>query len=242
MLYDAISFTSAGGRLKNEDSLLLLNDPGRFVAIVADGLGAHGGGEIASAAAVDAIRSTLPTNGLTDPAALSQCLSAANAAVLSRQKPGLSMKSTAVMLAIENKRAVFAHVGDSRGYMFHRDHIVSQTLDHSVSQLAVLRGNITPAQIRFHPSRSQLMRALGLDDDAHEEITPLASPLRGDAFLLCSDGFWEYVTEEEMEVDLKKSSKAKSWLSFMLTRIGNRIPEDHDNLTAIAVVCGGRAL
>ncbi|MDR1668650.1 MAG: protein phosphatase 2C domain-containing protein [Oscillospiraceae bacterium] len=237
MEFDIGSFSSAGGKEKNEDTVLVLRKAHGLAAVVADGLGAHGGGEIASASAAAAIRGALPETGYTDTSALSACFQAANKAVLANQKPGVAMKSTAVLLAIEREKAVFAHVGDSRGYCFRAGKLSGQTMDHSASQLAVLRGTITADQIRFHESRSRLLRALGADEAAHEEILPLPAPLPGDAYLLCSDGFWEYVTEPEMEADLAKSRSASAWLSYMLSRAGARLQAEHDNLSAIAVLC-----
>ena len=236
---DIDSCTSAGGKKKNEDTIRIISKPQGIAVIIADGLGAHGGGEIASASAAAAIRDSLPETGYTENVTLSACFAAANRAVLSNQKPGIPMKSTAVLLAIEDENAVFTHVGDSRGYHFHMGKISQQTMDHSASQLAVLRGTITTTQIRFHESRSQLLRALGADESAHEEITTLPAPHPDDAFLLCTDGFWEYVTETEMEIDLAKSSTASAWLAYMLARVGSRVPEDHDNLSAITIICGG---
>jgi len=237
--FDAVSFTCPGGCPVNEDTVLIIRSNGQFAAVVADGLGSHGGGDIASAAAAEAIRDSLPPDGIISESALDHCLDMANSAVLTRQKPGVPMKSTVVMLAAENGQAAFAHVGDSRGYLFRDGRVVCQTMDHSVSQMAVLRGDITPAQIRFHVSRSKLLRALGAEDKAYGEVTPLPPLSAGDAFLLCSDGFWEYVTEDEMAVDLLKSVEASEWLSRMLTRIGKRVPEDHDNLSAVATIYGG---
>ena len=233
--FDAVAFTSPGGRGYNEDAVLLVEDGGRLTAILADGLGAYGGGEIASAAAVAALRQHLPPLGYMNDAAFSACFAAANATVLAQQKPGLSMKSTAVALILEPGYAAFAHTGDSRGYAFRGGNIVCQTFDHSVSQMAVFRGDIDQAQIRSHPSRSQLLRALGIEGGLLEEITALAPPQAGDAFLLCSDGFWEYVTEEEMAADVLKARNAREWLNFMLNRIEGRVAKDHDNLSAIAV-------
>lgn len=235
--YDAVSFTSEGGQPQNEDAVLLIQDDLRLTAILADGLGAYGGGEVASAEAVNVLFHTLPQPGALNEAAFSACFAAANAAVLARQKPGLNMKSTAVMLVLEADYAAFAHIGDSRGYAFREGHLLCQTLDHSVSQMAVFRGDITREQIRFHRGRSQLLRALGVEDGLPEEITELDQPLSGDAFLLCSDGFWEYITEDEMEMNLNKASGAGEWLKLMLARINKRVPAGHDNLSAIAIIC-----
>jgi len=239
MIFNAYTFSDIGGKAKNEDSVWINNEKSRLFAIVADGLGSHGGGEIASAAVVETIRRNLPARGFAEPAELSHCVKAANAAVIARQKPGLAMKSTVVLLAVEENMAFFAHVGDSRGYMFRNGRIIHQTLDHSVSQLSVLRGEITSAQIRFHESRNQLMRALGGEESVSETISAMPPLFPGDAFLLCTDGFWEYVTEIEMETDLVKSANTEAWVSYMLARIGKRAVDGRDNLSAIAVICGG---
>jgi len=88
-------------------------------------------------------------------------------------------------------------------------------------------------------SRNILLRALGAEDKAYGEVTALEPLTAGDTLLLCSDGFWEYISDEEMEVDLAKSVTALEWLSYMLTRIGGRIPADNDNLTAVVILYGG---
>jgi len=235
-IYDAATFTSPGGQSANEDAVFLTQNNERLVAIVADGLGSHGGGDIASSRAVEVLYQTLPVTGHIDASAISRCFAAANNAVLEKQKSGVPMKSTAVMLILEESHATFAHVGDSRGYAFRGGKIALQTVDHSVSQMAVLRGDITPTQIRFHKSRNQLLYVLGVDGGALEELTLADPPLNGDAFLLCSDGFWEYVNEDEMEADLLGARSADDWLSLMLARIQNRVSDGHDNLSAIAVV------
>ena len=237
--FDAIAFTSAGGYPVNEDSVEIVRHNTQFVAVIADGLGSHGGGGIASSAAIATIAKNMPGQGIADEATLENCLQEANKAVLLGQKPGIPMKSTATILAVENGLAYFAHVGDTRGYFFRGSRVIGQTTDHSVSQMAVLRGEIAPSEIRHHKNRSSLTRALGADEKAHSEVTPLGMIQTGDAFLLCSDGFWEYVTEDEMVVDLLKADTAATWLSFMLARIGHRVPGSHDNLSAICVLCNG---
>ena len=255
VLFDAAKFTSPGGQPANEDSVYLAQGDGRLVAIVADGLGAHGGGGIASATAVEALHGALrkaaPAAGHIDGRALEACFAAANAAVLEKQKPGLAMKSTAAMLVLEEGYAAFAHIGDSRGYAFRGGKIARQTVDHSVSQMAVFRGDITPAQIRFHKSRNRLLFALGMEGCAPGEVTLLDPPLVGDAYLLCSDGFWEYVYEDEMEMDLARARArdADGWLSLMLARIppraqareSPRVQAGNDNLSAITVTCRVKA-
>lgn len=237
MNYDVAYITNKGGKEVNEDSVFVKRYPNGIVACVADGLGSHRGGDKASKAVVCTLEKGFPEVGYSDDAIIKKCFNDANDAVISMQTPQTPMKSTAVSLIIENDVVKFAHIGDSRGYMFSGGKVVVQTLDHSVAQMAVFRGDITPAEIRFHPTRNQVMQALGVSGNV--EITNLKSPdcESKDAFLLCSDGFWEYVTEEEMEIDLLKSENAEQWISYMFSRLGERVPSDHDNVSVIAVIC-----
>jgi len=238
MKFFSETFTCAGGRPYNEDSIGVWKLQGGLLAIAADGLGRHGGGDVASKIAVDELSShCLHTPCMAQEAMLAG-FARANQAVLARQTPACEMKSTAALLLCLEESAVVAHIGDTRGYHFSGGRVVFQTTDHSVSQLAVLQGEITPAQIRFHEDRSRLIKALGSETDRLGAQFHRLDRLRsGDAFLLCSDGFWEYVLEAEMEADLQKSAAPGDWLSLMLQRVGRRVEGGHDNLSAIAVFC-----
>ena len=147
------------------------------------------------------------------------------------------MKTTLVFLAIEKGQARWMHVGDSRLYHFHAGTIANQTMDHSVSQMAVLMGEITPHQIRFHEDRNRVLRALG-GESAKPDLSSAISREEGkEAFLLCTDGFWEYVYESEMEQTLGQSKDPQQWLDKMLTILHSRTPADNDNFTAAVVFC-----
>jgi len=112
-----------------------------------------------------------------------------------------------------------------------------QTRDHSVPQALVDAGALQPDMIRNHPDRNQLLRSLGSPGPLHPTL--LGHPVAlaaGDAFLLCSDGFWEYVLEAEMEQELAEASNPQTWLSRMEARLLWRAPAWHDNYTAIVVL------
>lgn len=98
-------------------------------------------------------------------------------------------------------------------------------------------GEIAFDQIRFHDDRKKLIKVLGNEEQL--KITKLDQPIKaekGDAILLCSDGFWEYVYETEMEIDLSKSSTAQEWGEFMIKRLLLRVSGDNDNFTCICVL------
>jgi len=100
----------------------------------------------------------------------------------------------------------------------------------------VAAGEITREQIRYHEDRNRLLRAVGNPEGAKPTILESAQPVRpGDAFLLCTDGLWEQVTETEMAVDLVKSSTAMEWLKRMELRLMTKVKADHDNYTALAL-------
>jgi serine/threonine protein phosphatase PrpC len=100
----------------------------------------------------------------------------------------------------------------------------------------VKAGEMRAAEIRHHEDRNRLLRTLGNDEEPRPTLVPAPVPLTpGDAFLLCTDGFWEYVTETEMEITLAKAADPDTWLRTMTRRLVERADPDHDNYTAMAV-------
>lgn len=228
-----------GGRRENQDHCdHLISEHGGCWAL-ADGLGGHRGGEVASRLATEQIISTFRAAPEISPATLKRQMQAAQEAIIQRQEedPRLfSMRTTAVILITDFQSALWAHIGDSRLCHFRSGRMIFQTEDHSVPQAMANAGDITPEEIRFHEDRNRLLRTLGKEDDLRPVIREDPSPLRnGDTFLLCTDGFWEYVTETEMAVDLAKSNNPQEWLEKMETRIVERAKKDHDNYSAIGV-------
>jgi PPM family protein phosphatase len=225
-----------GGRHQNEDAVYTCQADDIFIAITADGLGMHGGGEIASATAVEVLSNRFIDNPALDQNLILEHFIETNNAILSKQTASCQMKSTAAVLYMIRDQFALAHIGDSRIYHFRDRQIVFQSIDHSVSQAAVFSGEIDASQIRFHEDRNRLLRALGSEGKVQADI--FISPDRisaKDAFLLCTDGFWEYIWEQEMEIDLAKSDNAEQWVSYMFARIGKRINGKNDNLSAIAI-------
>ncbi len=208
--------------------------------VVADGLGGHGGGEVAARLAVEALLAAWDPAAPLTAEALTQGLEAAAAAIHSRQAedPGLSgMRTTLVVLASDGARALWAHVGDSRLYRLRDGRVRFQTEDHSVPQALVRAGELTPAGVRDHPDRNRLLRALGDGQPPRLTLAPAPLDLRaGDAWLLCSDGFWEAVTEGEMEVALAKAGDAADWLERLELVLRRQAKPGQDNYTALAIL------
>lgn len=234
------SVSRIGGRELNEDSYGFVEINHTACWVVADGLGGHRGGENASRIAVDAALASFRAAPEFSTAAVQRHLDAAQQAILQAQKsePSLStMRTTIVMLLTDSLRALWAHVGDSRLYCLEDGHIVFCTKDHSVVQAMVSAGELPASRIRHHEDRNRLLRTLGNgENDFRPTILSEARALRsGTEFLLCTDGFWENVTEAEIEVDFAKAEGNRDWLALMEGRLLERATDDSDNYTAIAV-------
>lgn len=230
--------TDKGGREINDDTVRILLEQNSAWVYVGDGLGGYAGGKQASETAADALMKICRKNSLMSDENLTQAADLANQAVFKLQKERSgNMKTTLVFLVVENGQARWAHVGDSRLYHFKAGALKSQTRDHSVSQMAVMMGEITPEEIRFHEDRNRVLRALGGDNARPELSAPISLNGGEDAFLLCTDGFWEYVYEEEMEDTLSRTSDPQQWLDAMLQIHSSRIPEGNDNFTAAVLFC-----
>ena len=149
------------------------------------------------------------------------------------------MKTTVVLAYVANEKIVFAHVGDSRAYAFKDKAIIYQSIDHSASQMAVSIGEITADQIRNHEDRNVLTRALGVAENVKVDVVTLPCN-QVDAMILCTDGFWEYVYEEDMIKTLSTSKNPDVWLYKMREVLCRNIPLGNDNNTAIIIMKRGQ--
>jgi serine/threonine protein phosphatase PrpC len=234
--FNIYSYTNQGGRDYNEDCVRCSERDGVCAVVVADGLGGHGGGQLASEIAADTITRSFWQAPSIEEGYIRDLFGKTNSEVLNAQTPGKAMKSTGVALFIMENTAVWGHAGDSRLYHFKHGNLISQTLDHSVSQTAVFVGEITQEQIRYHEDRNRVLRAFGGDEYIKSEISPPLTLETGDAFLLCTDGFWEYVLESEMELELGKCDNPQDWVTGMIGHLLKRAPKDIDNYSAAAVL------
>jgi protein phosphatase len=176
-------------RSGNEDALLI----GATVFAVADGMGGHRGGEVASAAALEPLRALDGRRfGGSDEAlaALTDAVVRANREVSRRShdEPGLEgMGTTLTAVLVDGRDAHLVHVGDSRAYLARGERFVQLTDDHTLVQALLDQGRITPEQVATHPHRSVITRAVGVASDV--EVDALSLTLRdGDRLVLCSDG------------------------------------------------------
>lgn len=233
-----------GGRAQNEDACGHWTSDAGCCWVVSDGAGGHGGGDVAARSAVTNILGRFASVPEVSPSALTRLLAEANSAVVAQQKtsPDLhDMRATAAVLLIERQEgtALWGHLGDTRIYLLRRGRVLAQTRDHSVMQSMVEAGYGDMASLRRHPGRNMLLYALGSAEDFHPDVT--SSPLaleQGDVFLLCSDGFWDYVEEADILRTLAVAPTAEAWLAAMEAVLLERAVPGHDNYTAVGVRVG----
>jgi serine/threonine protein phosphatase PrpC len=249
MIIDVSTLSNRGGRKKNQDDLAHHFAQNGGVFVVADGLGGHEGGEIASKLVCQHIVSTARTltplsfqsHALEDMISSAQSHLLKNKAEQPRYKDMCSTVTILQLGFVTNGNgesvpgAIWAHVGDSRIYHFRGGRLLSCTKDHSVPQALVRAGEIRAEDIRNHEDRNRLLRALGMDGDIKATVNPLIEIEEGDVWLLCTDGFWEYVTEPEMETLLAVSPNTSSWLKAMEQLLRSRTVGEYDNYSALAV-------
>jgi len=184
------------GRVRsvNEDSFVLDDDAGVFA--VADGMGGHQGGEVASAIAIDALRT-----GLADGRPVEDVIVDANTAVVARasEDPGLRGMGTTLTAAVlgDDHVLVIGHVGDSRAYLLRGESLEQLTVDHSVVAELIAAGQLTEAEAEIDPRRAMITRALGIDVDVEVDLIPLPLAV-GDRVLLCSDGLNAMLRDDDV--------------------------------------------
>ena len=215
------------GRMRpiNEDSYYAPADGERFCA-VADGMGGHNAGEVASAMAIQVFSEEMRKTGDITAGALHTAVARANEAVYRKalENAGMSgMGTTFSALAEQGETAYLAHVGDSRIYLVRRGAILQLTTDHTLVEEMVQKGLITPREARVHPKRNIITRALGTEESVQIDIVQMGTR-PGDAFFLCSDGMTNYVDEREI---LRTAMSEREW------------PEKLKHLVSIALENGG---
>ena len=227
-------YTAVGKRQKNEDAVSLMEGSRSVLAIVADGLGGHADGEVAANHAVTVLNRILQSQ-TPEEEELIDAIWQANREIYKMQSPKDPMRTTVATLWLGDRCAYAAHVGDSRIYQFRDGRIVYQSMDHSVAQMAVLVGEMEKDQIRGSKDRNKLIRAVGEANSPKVDCVALTVQ-PGDRFLLCSDGFWEPVTENCMLRTMAAGGTAQQWLSLMRQEVERANNPFQDNHTAIALV------
>jgi serine/threonine protein phosphatase PrpC len=239
------SLTDVGRvRSVNQDYCDEFNDAanGRRILIVADGMGGHRGGEIASQMAVEAAAGVFAAGGSDARQLLRRAFEAANLRVhkaAGENTELAGMGTTAVCLLFETGGSGWvAHVGDSRAYRLRADKLEPLTEDHSVVGALIRMGHITEEEARLHPQRNEILRAIGTNEDVEVQVTALQLQ-PGDRYLLCSDGLSGLVSDDEIREVLGSATPQAAVQS--LVEMAN-LEGGSDNITVQIVAIPGEPL
>ena len=211
----------------NEDSLVVA--PPLFA--VADGMGGHAAGEVASEIAVNVLAELAPKD--LDGAALEHAVEEANHEIIraardGRGREGMGTTLTACML--ENERLIIAQVGDSRAYLLHHGKLQQLTRDHSLMADMIEAGQLTPEEARHHPQRSVITRALGSDPNTRPDMYEI-NVETGDRLLVCSDGLSSMIEDEQIEAVMRRVPDPQRCASQLVNEA--IAAGGHDNITVI---------
>ncbi|HEY1817584.1 MAG TPA: protein phosphatase 2C domain-containing protein [Kofleriaceae bacterium] len=235
-------------REHNEDSATM--EPIRGFFIVADGMGGHAAGEVASAMAVETVKKTLleskdeidafkraPTDSgrRTLVQLLQSAVLQAHQAVYQRgqsESDKQGMGTTLDVVLVAGAEAFVAHVGDSRTYLVREGRSSQITTDHTVAEVLVIEGKLTIEEAQVSPLRTILVNAIGVSADVGVEMAHVTLK-RGDRLLLCSDGLHDYFPVEEEIAQRLSSEKPGDALAEMVELAKTR--GGHDNITGVAI-------
>lgn len=221
-------------RESNQDSVLVAAP----LFAVADGMGGHQGGEVASATALEVLEGTF--KGATSSEQLLEAVRRANAKVwdkaqLDEQLHGMGTTLTAAaLLTDEDGKDIFAvvNVGDSRGYVFRDGALTQITSDHSFVEEMVRAGEISAEDAESHPKRNILTRALGVEPTVEVDIE-IVDPQPGDRYLLCSDGLVRELGDDQIAAVLRRLKNPDEAIRDLIAQA--KAHGGHDNITVVIV-------
>ena len=228
-------------RTHNEDSAKFIKPSKKlehlgYLGIVADGMGGHRAGEVASSLAVETIAEQYYKKADDPETGLYLALSKANRLIWKKAKahPACEgMGTTCTAVVIFNSRIYLAHIGDSRLYIFKQGMLTQISTDHTYVHELLNQGVITPEEARVHPERNMLTRVLGTQYSFRADILEVPQPFeKGDRLLLCSDGLYDYFSREELAGLLTEpvlGNAAQNLVDTAKQRGG------HDNITVLLI-------
>ena len=229
----------------NEDSVTILkNANGEYLLIVADGMGGHRAGEVASSMVVTHMGkrfSELSSVGSKLDAInwMNDNINEINKKIIDHTKEhpdSLGMGTTTVMALLTNDYLIFGNIGDSSGFVYKNGKLTKVTKDHTLVNLLVAAGDLTEEEAKYHPKRNVLMKALGSTEKAELDIFDVDTNV--DGILLCSDGLTNMLTVEQMEKVLNdKDLDLQDQVGKMIMKANMR--GGTDNITIACIRFGG---
>ncbi len=236
--------SATGMRASNEDALGQAQQDDMSCFVMSDGAGGHLAGEVASRIVVEAVLKQFLKESSFGPRALLAYVASAidevayNKKLVARQSD-MSATFAALLVDQSNRLALWGHLGDTRVYWFRKRRLHEVTKDHSVAQQFIDAGFARADQLRLHPQRNVLYAAVGAEGETQAQIVEEVVRIEdGDAFLICTDGLWEWVMEADIERTLAAAESCEQWLDAMTAIAEANVVAANkvwDNHTAFAI-------
>ncbi len=218
----------------NEDNVIILNnDHNEFLLAVADGMGGHKAGEVASAIVINHLTEefyNLDSIGSKDNAIefLRNIVIEMNKKIFeyTKENPDSKGMGTTFVCAIKTEDyLLYGNIGDSSGFVIKNHKLHKVTKDHTLVNLLVSTGELTPEEAKYHPRKNVLMRALGANDPIEIDIFDV--DIKNDGILLCSDGLTNMITEEQIERVLNEEVSAEGAVEKLIRKANARGGNDN---------------
>ena len=221
-------------RTHNEDNVIILsNDKNEYLLAVADGMGGHKAGEVASAIVINHLTEEfygLDSIGNKESAVefLRNIVTEMNQKIFeyTKENPDSKGMGTTFVCAIQtDDYLLYGNIGDSSGFVIKNHKIHKVTKDHTLVNLLVSTGELTPEEAKYHPRKNVLMRALGANNPIDIDIFDV--DIKNDGILLCSDGLTNMITEEQIERVLNEESTAQEVVEKLIRKANARGGNDN---------------
>jgi protein phosphatase len=228
-----VGYKSDVGQVRqgNEDSYLV-QDP--FYA-VADGMGGHVAGDVASQTAIETISGNTRDGGVAEVATLETLIKEANSAIWEKaqDEPALQgMGTTCTLILVDDSEVHIGHVGDSRAYLFREGELSQLTEDHTLVARMVKEGRLQPEEAERHPQRSIITRTLGVDSEV--QVDTMSVPVQnGDRILICSDGLTSMIYADDISEVLSTEDDPQAAVERLVDLANDAGGED--NVTAVVI-------
>ena len=227
--------TDAGKvRTHNEDSVIIVgNKNNEFILAVADGMGGHKAGEIASNIAIEHIVQSFES--------MEKIVKEINEKIFeytSIHPESKGMGTTLVIAIKTDDYILYGNIGDSSGYVIKNEKLHKVTKDHTLVNLLVSTGELTPEQAKFHPRKNLLTRALGANDPIEIDIFDIDNTING--LFLCSDGLTNMVTDEQIEKVLNSKSSIEEQVEKLIKKSNIRGGTDNISIAYLKKESGDK--